>query len=84
MGHRESNGYGRFHMGAKATWAHRASYQLFVGPIPKGLDVRHGCDNRPCCNPAHLATGTRAENMADAMQRGRLTRSGDSGRWSRV
>ena len=33
--------------------------------------VRHSCDFRPCCNPAHLLEGTQADNMADCIQRGR-------------
>src|SRR5690606_8891899 len=34
--------------------------------------VRHTCDNRACCNPAHLLVGTARDNIHDAMDRGRL------------
>jgi len=34
--------------------AHRASYQLFVGPIPAHSQVRQTCGNRLCINPDHL------------------------------
>jgi hypothetical protein len=37
-----------------------------------GEVVRHSCDNRICCNPAHLSFGTPKENIHDAISRGRL------------
>jgi hypothetical protein len=30
------------------------AYELWVEPIPKGLQVQHLCNERRCCNPAHL------------------------------
>lgn len=33
--------------------------------------IRHRCDNRPCCNPAHLIPGTAKENARDVVDRGR-------------
>ncbi len=45
-----------------ATYAHRAAYMLFVGPIPKGLLIDHLCRNRACCNPDHLEPVTQREN----------------------
>jgi hypothetical protein len=39
--------------------------------VPDGLDVRHSCHNRACCNPAHLSPGTRKQNMQDSVRAGR-------------
>lgn len=56
--------------GVKVT-AHRVSHEFFRGAIPKGLEVRHRCDNPPCINPEHLEAGTHSENMIDRSARGR-------------
>jgi len=52
--------------------AHRVMYQEYYGPIPPGMYVRHTCDNPSCCNPHHLLVGTQADNMRDAIARGRF------------
>lgn len=67
QGCRKERGYGHTGRG----YAHRRSYELFKGPIPKGRSVLHRCDNPPCINPDHLRVGTQADNIADMVGKGR-------------
>lgn len=66
-----SCGYGVITVPRGQMKAHRFSYELHNGPIPKGLHVLHRCDNPPCCNPKHLFLGTQAENTSDMDAKGR-------------
>ncbi len=51
--------------------AARVFYARFNGPIPKGLVVRHKCDEPMCVNPDHLWLGTDQDNMDDKMLKNR-------------
>lgn len=76
------SGYGRFHLDGRMARAHRVAYQLFVGPIPEGLEVDHLCFVTSCVNPAHLEAVTshenilRSNNMAARHLRARLCPQG--------
>jgi hypothetical protein len=65
-------GYGRFFTeGSTRVYAHRFSFELHHGALPKGLKALHHCDNSTCVNPHHLYAGTDQDNRRDALRRGR-------------
>ena len=81
------SGYGKIGVGGRgrgAMLAHRAVWEEINGPIPESSDyhgkvVMHTCDNRLCCNPAHLRLGTQAENVKDMDAKGRRVWAGPHG-----
>jgi hypothetical protein len=78
-GYKSSKGYGRLKANGSDLYAHRVAYELWVGPIPSGLDVRHKCDNPCCVNPDHLKTGTHQDNMDDKVERNRQIKGENHG-----
>jgi len=82
IGGKKPPGYGTLLIGGrggKLYLAHRVSYTLAFGSIPKGEGfhgtvVRHSCDNVSCVNPKHLFLGTQADNVKDSLVRNRYSR----------
>lgn len=68
------NGYGYIRVQGRPVKATRVAMQL-DGRDP-GTVARHTCDNPICCNPAHLISGTQADNIRDMIDRGRSARPG--------
>lgn len=61
------DGAGKLRYGTKTWKAYRLAYLFHYGELPDYL--RHTCDNRACCNPLHLITGTHLQNMHDMRRR---------------
>lgn len=58
FGCRMRSGYGKLGRKGKTLLAHRYSYELLKGVIPKGLTIDHLCRVRNCVNPDHLEAVT--------------------------
>lgn len=80
-----NNGYGHANYYGKAMGAHCASYLIHNGEnsIPKGMLVRHTCDNRRCVNPDHLVLGTYQDNAEDRMLRNRSNAARGKNHWTK-
>lgn len=68
---KKTESYGQTKLNKKPIPAHRLSWLLHRGPIPKNLWVLHKCDRRRCVNPDHLFLGTAQDNMDDMILKGR-------------
>lgn len=75
-GWKSGNGYGRVQISGRAYVASRVALELSGVQIPEGHFVCHRCDNPPCCNPAHLFTGTLKDNNRDRHEKGRSASRG--------
>lgn len=79
--------YGGFKAQGKMRLAHRFAWELENGPIAghiagdesQEVCVCHHCDNPRCVRPDHMFLGTDADNMADAVAKGRMSRGPEHG-----
>lgn len=68
---RTTKGYVTATIGKHTVRLHRFVFSLVNGRLRPDEVVRHTCDRRDCCNPAHLLKGSHADNIADRVARGR-------------
>ena len=70
------DGYGIVKLSGRTITAHRAAFIHFNGGIPNNTQVLHRCDVRNCVKKEHLFLGTQADNLNDAIQKGRRPEKG--------
>lgn len=63
----KNQNYGVLFFNKRSAYAHRLSYEVFIGPIENGLDCCHTCDREECVNPGHIWIGTHQENLIDCV-----------------
>lgn len=57
-----THGYGNFRYQGETQGAHKISYILEIGEVPKGFYVDHMCHTRACVRPSHLRLTTNKQN----------------------
>lgn len=72
-GGHQKPGYGLIKVGYKWELVHRVAHEIWIGPIPEGLEIDHvkarGCEFRDCYEPAHLEAVTHQENILRAVRK---------------
>ena len=65
-------GYGRIMVMGRSYFAHRFSWAIHKGAIPRDKILCHKCNIRLCVNPDHLYIGTYKDNYNDTLASGKL------------
>lgn len=68
-GNGAGRGYGRISLDGKTCATHLIMFTHYYGYIPANKQVDHLCNNRLCCNPAHLELVTPKENQRRRVKR---------------
>lgn len=77
QGSKSKDGYGQFVLDGRRSVKkvriapYRFIWEHFNGSMPEGLEPDHLCNNRSCCNPAHIEPVTHSENQKRSYARGR-------------
>jgi len=59
QGKKSSTGRGSVRLMGRIVSTHRLFFELFIGPVPHGMELHHKCRVAHCCNPDHLSVVTR-------------------------
>jgi len=71
MGATDRCGYGIYSVHGRNVPAHRFSWELAFGKIPKGMCILHKCDDFSCVNPDHFVLGTWRDVSQSRVAKGR-------------
>lgn len=59
----KGGGYARMSLNSQTVAVHLVVYTYYFGYIPGKKQIDHLCNNRRCCNPAHLEMVTHLTNQ---------------------
>ena len=65
----KGGGYGRMSLNSQTVAVHLVVYTHYFGYIPGKKQIDHRCNNRLCCNPAHLEMVSHITNQRRRAQR---------------
>ena len=65
----KGGGYGRMSLNSQTVAVHLVVYTHYFGYIPGKKQIDHKCNNRLCCNPAHLEMVSHQTNQKRRAQR---------------
>jgi len=62
-GNGRGGGYGKINVKGQYVYVHRLMYSLVHGFVSNKKQIDHTCENRLCCNPAHLQEVSNLKNQ---------------------
>lgn len=68
-----AKGRGLIRVHGRSRLAYHVNWELSNGPIPKGYQINHRCNNGRCINVAHLYLGDQFDNVRDTVAAGKHT-----------
>lgn len=71
LAYTSGRGWARLYWKGRLQSAAKLSWENANGPMPRGMETRHKCDNPICIDERHLEPGTHQDNMDDMVKRGR-------------